>query len=106
MVYLQKQSSILLQNFKIFFEILTSKKLIVQNKYILWQVILDWVSFEKDTEGRLEHLSELIKNCLPFHQLPEEFIEKFIFNCVLFMTILVEVQQNVKTFVKNASEFN
>lgn len=67
-------------------------------------MIHDWVSFDKDT--RLENLPKLIKNCLRFGCLDKHFIDVYIFNCELFISLPEVVQIKLKKFISNILKSN
>ena len=68
----------------------------VNSEYIVWKTIHNWVNFEKT--NRLEHLPDLIYNCLRFGRLDKHFIDVFIFECDLFMELSNAVQCGLKDF--------
>ncbi len=82
-----------------FSNILSSKYLNVTNEYIVWKAIHDWINFDKNS--RLEHLPDLIYNCLRFGRLEKHFIEIFIFECDLFIALPDAVQCGLKDFINN-----
>lgn len=80
--------------------ILSLDKLKKGNQCTVWEVIHDWVDF--DRSNRLTYLKRLFKEYLQFDHLTKDFVEDNIFQSIIFRLLPIDFQKELKAFAKNA----
>ena len=89
---------ILILDYEIITNMLSSQKFQNGNQYVVWQFIHKWVT--ADLNNRFKYFFDLLKNYLNFEKLDKIFIENVIFKNDVLKTHFAELS-DLKNFVEN-----